>query len=167
MDAIPKTMSGVNQLPSEAQQFLHQPAAGNPIRIVLGNREESVNMLIMAGLRRSHKDVHFQFETTARVREFIQLATSPETRLAFFMPPGNIDRDPGASCDTPGLEAVRIVQSIKARNPIPIIVLTVQCDARDAILAAGADVVLDVSGTQLQQILDSIARCLGLEPKTI
>ncbi len=167
MEAIPKAMSGVNQSPSKAQQLLHQPAAGNPVRIVLGNREESLNMLIEAGLRRAHKDINFQFERTSRVVEFIQFATRPETRLAFFMPPVNMDRDPGTSSDTAGEEAVRIVQAIKAKNPIPIIVLTVQCDARDAILAAGADVFLDVSGTQLQQILDAFTKCLGLESKRI
>ena len=42
-----------------------------------------------------------------------------------FIPSGNMEPDPGTSCATPKDEAVRIIKAIKARNPIPIIVMTV------------------------------------------
>jgi hypothetical protein len=142
------------------------PNCGNPLKIVLGNQETPINVMVETVLRLTHKDINFQFETASRVGDFIQLAVRPETRLAIFIPPGNLQPDPGASCATPEQEAVRIIKLVKAKNPIPIIVMAVQDYARAMVQAAGADVFLDFPARP-QEIADAVARCLGLEPKKV
>jgi CheY-like chemotaxis protein len=74
--------------------------------------------------------------------------------------------DPGSPAATPEEEAVSIIKAIKGRNRNPIVVMAAEHDARETLLAAGADVFLDIPALP-QQILDAIAKCLGLEPKKL
>jgi dihydropteroate synthase len=117
-------------------------------------------------VRLTHRDIDFRFEEASGVAEFIQLATRPETKLALFIPPGNLERDPDASYATPEQEAARIVRAVKAKNDIPVIVLAVQSDVRKAVLEAGASMFLEIPA-QAQQLVDAFAECLGLAPRTI
>jgi hypothetical protein len=149
-----------------ALSLLHRPAPRNPVGVVLGNRETGVNQLIEVAVRRTHKDINFQFASSSRAGDFIQLATRPETRLALFVPPANIDPDPESPALTRKAETIRIIREIKSKHPIPIIVMAVQHYAREELLAAGADVFLDIVAPA-QQIVDAVARCLGLEPKKL
>jgi hypothetical protein len=156
----------VMDLLGNALSLLHQPVPGNPVGIVLGNRETAINELIEMALRQTHKDINFQFASSSREGDFIKLATRPETRLALFVPPGNIDVEPGSPAATGEAVSIRIIQAIKAKHPIPIIVMAVQHYSRETLLAAGADVFLDIPA-QGQQIVDAVAKCLGLEPKKL
>jgi hypothetical protein len=88
------------------------------------------------------------------------------SRLALFIPPGNLMSDPGSPAATPEEEAINIIKTIKAKHPIPIIVMAVQYYAREKLLAAGADVFLDLPA-QRQPIVDAVTKCLGLEPKKL
>ena len=156
----------VKDMLGNALSLLHRPAPGNPVGIVLGNRETAINELIEMALRQTHKDINFQFASSSRAGDLIQLATRPETQLALFVPPGNIDPDPDSPAATREGETVRIIRAIKAKHPIPIIVMAVQHYAREKLLAAGADVFLDIPAPA-QQIVDAVAKCLGLEPKKL
>ena len=162
----PDVYGFVKDVLGNALSLLHRPVPGNPVGIVLGNRETAINELIEMALRQTHKDINFQFASSLRAGDFIQLATRPETRLALFVPPGNIDVDPDSPAATREGETVRIIKTIKAKHPIPIIVMAVQHYARETLLAAGADVFLDIPA-QGEQIVDAVARCLGLKPKKL
>ena len=162
----PDVYAFVKDVLGNALNLLHQPVPGNPVGIVLGNRETAINELIEMALRQTHKDINFQFASSSRAGDFIQLATRPETRLALFVPPGNIDVDPDRPAATREEETVRIIKTIKAKHPIPIIVIAVQHYSRETLLAAGADVFLDIPAPP-QQIVDAVAKCLGLEPKKL
>ena len=74
--------------------------------------------------------------------------------------------DPGSPAATREERDFRIIKTIKAKHPIPIIVMAVQHYARETLLAAGADVFLDISAPA-QHIVDAVAKCLGLEPKKL
>jgi hypothetical protein len=76
-----------------------------------------------------------------------------------FMPPGNLDSDPARPDATPQEEAVRIVEAIKARRPIPVIVIAAQPEAREPVLAAGADYFLGVPA-QPWELSAAVAGCL-------
>ena len=166
IDEWQKAIKGCLPVLGDTSHSLKDQARENLFRVALGNRETTVNDMIEIAVREARPDITFSFDTAERVDEFIRLATRPETRLAIFMPPGNMARDHGTSCDTPEQEAVRIVKAIKAKNQIPIIVMAVQSAAGDAIVAAGADEFLGLPD-QRQQILEAIARCLAREPKRI
>ena len=140
---------------------------GNKVAIVLGNRETMINATLKAVLGQAYKEIDFHFESATRAGDFIELATRPETRLALFIPPGNIDPEPGISKATVEDEIVRIITTIKAKNPIPLIVLAVQSHAREMALASGANFFFDIP-TPALDIADAVAKCLGLEPgKTV
>jgi len=156
----------VKDVLGNALNLLHQSVPGNLVGIVLGNRETAINKLIEMALRQTHEDINFQFASSSKAGDFIQLATRPETRLALFVPPGNIDVDLDSPAATLEEETVRIIKAIKAKHPIPIIVMAVQHYSRETLLAAGADVFLDIPA-QGQQIVDAVAKCLGLEPKKL
>ena len=149
-----------------APDLVQRPTAGAPVTVVLGNREVPLNRLVEITVRLTHRDIDFRFEEASGVAEFIQLATRPETKLALFIPPGNLERDPDASYATPEQEAARIVRAVKAKNDIPVIVLAVQSDVRKAVLEAGASMSLEIPA-QAQQVVDAFAECLGLAPKEI
>jgi hypothetical protein len=149
-----------------APDHVQQPTAGTPVTVVLGNREVPLNKLFEITVQRTHKDINFRFEEATRVSEFVRLATRPETRLAMFIPPGNLERDPDVSFATPEVEAVRIVKAIKANNDIPVIVMAVQPHAREMVVNAGASLCLDIPA-QAQQLVDAFAECLGLAPRMI
>jgi hypothetical protein len=151
----------VKEVLGKALDLLQETAPVNPVTVVLGNREALVNDMVEAAVRLTHDGINFRFETASRASDFIALATRPETRLAMFIPPGNIDTDPGISCATPEEEAVRIIKAVKAKNPIPIIVMAVQSSARRMLLAAGASAFLEIPA-QAQEIADAVAKCLGL-----
>jgi hypothetical protein len=156
----------VKDVLGKAIGLLKQPAPGNPVGIALGNRETVTNTMMEFAVRQAHKDINFHFEAASRAGDFIQLATKPETRLALFIPSGNIDPDPDSPAATLEEETVRIIKTIKAKHPIPLIVIAVQHYSRETLLAAGADVFLDILARP-QEIVDAVAKCLGLEPKKI
>lgn len=132
-----------------------------PVTIAIGNQERVVNELYQVAIRAAHPGISFHFETAAHVGVFIALASKPETHLALFKPPGNLIPDPDDAEATPEQVAIRVVRAIKARHSVPIIVIAVQHHAREALLAAGADVFLDFPARP-QEIGDAVARCLGL-----
>lgn len=154
-DFVKEVMSNASGAPQEL-------APGTPVVVALGNRETMINELIECAVRLAHEDINFRFEAASGVGEFIKLATRPETRLALFIPPGNLEADPGSPAVTPEEEAVRIIAAIKTRHPIPIIVMAVQIDARERLLAAGADIFLELTAP-LEQIIDAFNKCLGRE----
>ncbi|MCX6927108.1 MAG: putative molybdenum carrier protein [Verrucomicrobia bacterium] len=156
----------VKEVLGKALDLLHRPAPGNPVGIVLGNRETIINEMMEMAVRLTHKGISFHFDTATRASDLILLAARPETRLVLFVPPGNIDVDPESPAATREGETVRIIKTIKAKHPIPIIVMAVQQYAREMLLAAGADVFLDIQAPA-QLIVDAVAKCLGLEPKKL
>ena len=83
-----------------------------------------------------------------------------------FMPPGNLKQGSGDPVPTQRLDAAGIVQAVKARRSIPVIVISAEPDDRAAVLAAGAEVFLELPA-QPQEVADAVAQCLGLEPKKI
>lgn len=137
-----------------------------PVTVVLGNREPPFNELAEITLRKAYKDVNFEFVAASRVDEFIEFAARPETKLAMFIPPGNLIPDPDVSCATPEQEAVRIVKAVKAKSAVPIIVVAARREVREAVLAAGASMALEIA-PQAQQLVDAVAQCLGLAPVQI
>ena len=52
------------------------------------------------------------------------------------MPPGNIDLDPARPDTTPQAESVYIVETIKPRHPIPVIVIAAHPVAKGPVLVA-------------------------------
>ena len=89
---------------------------GNKVAIVLGNRETMINATLKAVLGQAYKEIDFHFESATRAGDFIELATRPETRLALFIPPGNIDPEPGISNATVEDEIVRIITRSSPRT---------------------------------------------------
>jgi hypothetical protein len=162
----PEVGAFVKDVLGKALDLLPWPASGNPVGIVLGNRETISNEMIETAVRLTHKGVSFHFDTATRASDLILLATRPETRLVLFVPPGSIDVDPDSPAATREEETVRIIKTIKAKHQIPIIVMAVQHYARETLLAAGADVFLDIQAPA-QLIVDAVAKCLGLKPKKL
>ncbi len=118
------------------------------------------------GIRLAQPGVNFRFERASYVGEFIALASKPDTRLGLFIPPGNLKEGSGDPVPTPVLDAAGIVQAIKARRSLPVIVISAEPDDRAPVVAAGADVFLDLPA-QLQEVAHAVAKCLGLEPRRI
>ena len=60
------------------------------------------------------------------------------------MPPVNLAGDPAKPNMTPQESAVHSVQTIKTRRPIPVIVIAAYSVAKEAVLAAVADYLVDI-----------------------
>ena len=71
----------VKDVLGKALDLLHRPAPGNPVGIVLGNRETIINEMIEMAVRQTHKGINFHFDIGVTGERLIQLATRPETRL--------------------------------------------------------------------------------------
>lgn len=131
------------------------------VNIVLGKAEQSLNDMYEALIRDAHQDIDFTFTVATTVPDFICLASDNGTDLALFIPPGNIAGDPAKPNMTPQESAVHIVQTIKARHPIPVIVIAAHPVAREALLAAGADYFLDIPARSAE-IRSAVAASLAL-----
>ena len=129
--------------------------------IVLGNAEHSLNDMYEALIQDAHHDINFTFTVATTVPDFIRLASDSRTDLAILMPPGNIADDPARPNMTPQESAVHIVQTIKARHPIPVILIAAHPVAREALLAAGADCFLDIPARSAE-ITSAVAASLAL-----
>ncbi len=95
------------------------------ISVVIDNAKRELNEMCRQIIRDAHPDIDFTFTVATTVPGFIQLACNRRTDLALLMPPGNIEPDPARPYTTPQEEAVHIVETIKARHPIPVIVVAV------------------------------------------
>ena len=131
------------------------------VNIVLGNAEQLLNEMYAEVIRDAYAGVDFTFTVATTVPDFICLASDSRTDLAILMPPGNIDPDPSRPDTSPEEEAVHIVRTIKARHPIPVIVIAAHPVAREALLAAGADCFLDIPARSAE-ITSAVAASLAL-----
>lgn len=131
------------------------------VNIVLGNREEALNEYYVQAIRQARPDIEFIFNVATTVPDFIRLACDNRSDLALFMPPGNIASDPARPDATPQEDAVHIVTTIKAMNPISVIVVAASPVAAEALLAAGADQFIHVPAMSAE-IESALAACLKL-----
>ena len=136
------------------------------VTIVIGNQEEAVNEMYQAAIRLAHSGINFHFTSASYVGEFIALASKPDTRLAMFTTQGNLKQGSGDPVPTQRLDAAGIVRAIKSKRSLPVIVISTEPDDKAAVVAAGADVFLDLPA-QPQHVADAVAQCLGLEPRKI
>ena len=129
------------------------------LKIVIGIRELTLNDMVAEVIRDAFPAIDFRFSVVKTVPDFIQLATDNQTHLALFMPPGNIDHDPARPHTTPEEEAVHIVRTIKARHPIPVIVIAAHPVTAEAFLEAGTDHFLHAPARP-EEITKALAACL-------
>lgn len=134
--------------------------------IIIGDEQNRLNRICQAVFRRAYPGMSVHCTLVTFIGEFIAAASEPHTHLAMFITGGNLNQGSGDPVPTRQMDAAGIVRSIKTQRSIPVIVASVEQDAREAVLAAGADAFLDLP-IHPQQIADAIARCLGLEPKII